>query len=259
MQQSLLWELAKEGHENSYLFGTMHVKSQKVFSRIDQLKELISDVELFVAEYNLDQVKFVQNAGDLLIPEGKSVRDILGEKKFLRIQKSIFKSFKLDLSQFEYYLPLLTVNVIAEAILTKDYNLPLDVFLWNYAKELDKSLDGAETYASQQVIMKKIKVSDQIKMLKDVARKPYKYRKSILKMAEWYEEEAINVLYKNGKKSLGKYKNILLKRRNFIMASQFEKFSKEKMTFFAVGAGHLAGEYGILKLLKDKGWKLKAI
>ncbi|GLR16293.1 conjugative transfer protein GumN [Portibacter lacus] len=237
----------------------MHVKSQRVFTRLTQLKELILESDLFIAEYNLDNIQFVQHAEDLLIPDGKSLSDLIGEKKFRKIHKIIEKSFKVDLRQFEYYLPLLIVNIIGEAILTKDYHLPLDIFLWNFAKESEKELDGVETYASQQQIMQAIKMKDQLKMVKDISKRPYIYRKNILKMAKWYEEESINLLYKNGKKSLGKYKHILLKKRNFIMADRFEELTLNQKSFMAVGAGHLAGQHGILKLLKDKGWKLKAI
>ena len=34
---------------------------------------------------------------------------------------------------------------------------------------------------------------------------------------------------------------------------------KEKPTFFAVGAGHLGGEKGVVRLLRDKGYTLKPL
>ncbi len=259
MKQSLLWKVSKTDHMDSYLFGTMHVKSKQVFQRITQLDSVINDIDLFAAEYHLDRVQFVQKPTDLMVPEGRSQRDYLGERKFRRMQRIVEKSFRVDLSQFEYYLPLLVVNVIAEAILSKDFKLSLDQYLWKLAKEKGKKLEGVETYASQQEIMQKIKLEDQLKMLKDIARNPSKYRRSVLKMADWYQNEEINKLYKNGKKSLGKYRYILLKRRNLIMASRMENLSKQDRVFFAIGAGHLGGEIGILKLLKEMGWKLSPL
>ena len=258
MKQSLLWKASKKGAKDSFIFGTMHVKSKKVFTRIVQIESIFEHIDTFVAEYNLDEVNFVQQPSDLLIPKGKSIRETLGEKKFFKIRKIIEKAFAIDISQYEYYLPLLLVNVIGEAILSKDYHLPLDLHLWDLAKKKGISLDGVEDYKSQMDIMAKIKINDQIKMLKDIAKNPTKYRKSILKMASWYEEEKIIVLYKKGKVSLGKYKNILLKRRNYIMRSRFEELASNQSIFMAIGAGHLGGKDGLLKLLKDKSWKLKA-
>lgn len=258
MKQALLWKLSKQGYHDSYIFGTMHVKSKQVFSKVEELEALIINADLFVAEYDLDEVSFVQKPTDMLIPDGASIRDLLGEKKFNRISRMISKAFQVDIRQFEYYLPLLIVNVVAEAILTKDYGLPLDMHLWKIAKIHGKVRAGAETYEAQQKVMRKIKLKDQLKMVKDIAKNPSKYRKSILRMAKLYEEEKIVTLYNSGKKSLGKYKKILLTKRNRIMAERFKTFSSESSTFMAVGAGHLAGGTGILKLLKDQGWRLKA-
>ncbi len=259
MKQSLLWKISKKGKPDSYIFGTMHVKDKQVFSRIGQIEMLINEVDAFAAEYHLDKVQFVQQPSDLLIANGQSLSELLGEKKFLKMQKLFEKSFGIDLAQFEYYLPLLIINIIAEAILSRDYHLPLDLHLWKIAKSRNKTLLGVESYESQQVILKKILLKDQIKMLKEISKNPKKYRKNILKMAQFYQEEKIDLLYKNGKKSLGKYKNLLLKRRNFIMAEKFDMLANNEAIFFAVGAGHLCGSFGLLKLLKKRNWKLQPI
>ena len=259
MKQSLLWKLSRKGRLDSYLLGTMHVKDKSVFGRINQIETLIGEVDLFAAEYDLDEVRFVQQPNDLLIPNGLSIRDILGDRKFKRTQKIIDKFFGIDIVQFEFYLPLLLVNVIAESILTKDYNLPLDLYLWNIAKTHEIRRCGIETYESQQKIMQAIHIKDQLKMLKTISKSPSKYRKSVLSMAKLYEEENITELYKKGKKSLGKYKKMLLDHRNYIMARRFEDLSERQAIFVVVGAGHLSGNSGLLKLLKEKGWQLKAI
>lgn len=259
MKNALLWKLSKDGYHPSYIFGTMHVKSQQAFTRINDIEACLDQSQVFAAEYNLDQVQFVQQPSDLLIPDGKSLRDEVGDKKFLKMQGIIEKTYDVDISQYEYYLPLLLVNVIAEAILSKEHKLPLDMFLWKMAKEKGLQLEGVESYESQQIIMRKIKLKDQAKMVSEIARNPSKYRKSILQMANLYEEENILLLYKKGKRSLGRYRNILLKRRNKIMAARTEELSQTQSAFIAVGAGHLAGNYGVLRLLKEKGWKLEAL
>ncbi|WP_235295689.1 TraB/GumN family protein [Portibacter marinus] len=259
MKQSLLWKLQKENHHTSFLFGTMHVKSQAAFQRIEQVKRILEDVDVFAAEYHLDEVQSHAANEHLFIPEGGKISDILSKKKFERIRNQLIKSFSIDLQLFDRFLPMVLVNFIGEAILSQEYNLPLDVYLWKYAKSLDKKLKGMETFESQRKILHNISLSDQIKMLKDLARNTGKYRKNIFRMSMWYEEEQIQKLYKNGKQSLGKYKHILLKNRNKKIAARFDQISESRSLFCAVGAGHLAGNYGILVLLKNNNWKLEAI
>jgi uncharacterized protein YbaP (TraB family) len=51
----------------------------------------------------------------------------------------------------------------------------------------------------------------------------------------------------------------LLFDRNKIMARRFAEMARQNSLFCAVGAGHLAGQKGMLRLLKKQGFKVRAI
>jgi hypothetical protein len=51
----------------------------------------------------------------------------------------------------------------------------------------------------------------------------------------------------------------LLDKRNQNWIPAIEQNIRQKSTFFAVGAGHLGGEKGVLKLLQQKGYTLKSL
>jgi uncharacterized protein YbaP (TraB family) len=78
-------------------------------------------------------------------------------------------------------------------------------------------------------------------------------------MTTLYLEGDIQKLYKATKKGSGKLRKILLFNRNKIMANRIDQFAKEETFFAAIGAGHLGGEKGVLRLLKLKGWKVKPV
>jgi len=61
------------------------------------------------------------------------------------------------------------------------------------------------------------------------------------------------------KKSLGKFRHILLYDRNVNMSNTIASIIHKKPTFFAVGAAHLAGNKGILALLKRKKINIKSV
>ena len=56
-----------------------------------------------------------------------------------------------------------------------------------------------------------------------------------------------------------KYENIFLNERNLKWIPVIESLIKAKPTFVAVGAAHLGGEMGVLKLLKNQGYTLKQL
>jgi uncharacterized protein YbaP (TraB family) len=51
----------------------------------------------------------------------------------------------------------------------------------------------------------------------------------------------------------------LLATRNKNWISRIQQITKEKPTFFAVGAGHLGGKKGVIALLRNEGFTVKAV
>jgi uncharacterized protein YbaP (TraB family) len=89
------------------------------------------------------------------------------------------------------------------------------------------------------------------------------YAETIIKA--WVEgklkilEEIIYQPLKEKPELLPIYKRLFLDR-NRAMVSKIEDFLKtEKRYFIVVGAGHLAGEEGIIELLKKKGYRLRQL
>jgi len=58
---------------------------------------------------------------------------------------------------------------------------------------------------------------------------------------------------------MGKLRKMMIDDRNFIMADRIAKMTSQQTAFVAVGAGHLGGKKGVLRLLKLKDIKLKPI
>ena len=54
-------------------------------------------------------------------------------------------------------------------------------------------------------------------------------------------------------------RRILLYKRNYIITDSISKHAQGSSVFCAVGAGHLHGYKGILRLLKHKGFKVKPV
>jgi uncharacterized protein YbaP (TraB family) len=51
----------------------------------------------------------------------------------------------------------------------------------------------------------------------------------------------------------------MLDNRNLKWIPQIIETSKETPTFYAVGAGHLGGEKGVIRLLRKEGFKVTAV
>ena len=81
-------------------------------------------------------------------------------------------------------------------------------------------------------------------------------------MVQMYKNQLINDMVSmigDEEEQLSEYEDILLNKRNEAWISGMRTMMSEMPTFFAVGAGHLAGERGVIHLLRKAGYDVTAI
>ena len=258
---SLLWEIKHNDLPySSYVFGTMHIRDSRAFQLVDLLKTKIDNCDLFATEINLSEAASFQLDSDyLFLPEDITIKSLLGPKKFEKLNTIFQKAYQVDLVDNNRFKPILITQKIAESIFNAESEFSLDGYLSQYANTQGKNMKGLETLEEQRDILANIPLEYQIKMLKEIGRNVKSFRKKTLKLMELYEEGAIQKLYLSSKRSLGKLKKMMLFDRNQLMVERMNPILKEGSFFCAIGAAHLSGKSGVLKGLKDLGYKLKPI
>lgn len=258
-KESLLWEITNQETGNtSYLFGTMHIRDNRAFRYLNIIKAKISRCKLYAAEFDLHNEGNME-FGNYMEMDDQQIDQLIPEKKYKKLQRVLMKAFQIDLSAFNKLRPIFVSNIIAESILSRDNQLPLDSYLWRYAEQEEKQLVGIESYQEQINILKSIPIDYQLKSLMGIGKNVKKYRRQILSLTRYYENSELSKLYKSGKASLGKLRKLLLYRRNKVMGERIAKLISQNSVFCSIGAGHLAGNKGVLKILKSKGFTLKPV
>ena len=152
--------------------------------------------------------------------------------------------------------------------------LALDAVLYTTAQGAGKEVGGIETVEEQMRLFEQFNKDEQIAMLKstldgmDKARK--EGRNPVDEMRKAYLSGDLAKLDKSlnewmtglDPKLIARFMEVLLTRRNRVMAERIGeklKSAPAKSQFFAIGAGHLMGEEGLLKLLEKRGLKLTRV
>lgn len=256
-KQTLLWKLTGEGiAAPSYLFGTMHVQDARAFANIVAVQEKVSDCEAFAAEFHLDEAAADFDGSSMLLPNGQSLQHYIPSKKYDRLRQRLLKTTKVDLDHLQRSLPFMIVNVIGGSILKADMPVSLDEHLWNHARQAGKTLLGIETFQEQMEVLQQIPVEMQVKMLLDLGRNLSRYRQHLQHLADLYCKGDIHGLFITVKKNAKGLRKIMLWRRNEIMAVRIAALAREHSLFAAIGAGHMVGGKGVLRLLKKQGLKV---
>lgn len=257
-KNTLLWKIVHPKFEGeSFVFGTMHVSDERAFRLEEIVKEKINSCDAFALEFNLDAAELGVTSEAMSLPEGITLQSLLSPKKFDKISKRFELLTGYDLRMFNQSIPMQITNLMASVVLSSDRLKSLDETLFQYAKEQGKLLLGIETFDEQLEILRKIPLENQLKSMLKVFKNFPRFRKQVIKMTELYERGDIQQLYKSTKKSTGSERKLLLYDRNEIMADRISKMMSEQTILCAIGAAHLSGKKGVLRLLKQRGIKVK--
>lgn len=257
---SLLWQISTPQLPTpSYILGTMHIQPKKNPNWKTSFEEYIAQCDSFATEFNLEEVDANLIAEYAQIPNNQSLADFIPSKKIAKLERIFLKSARLPFRGLLHTKPLFITNLLTEKMLTDDNSIAMDSDLFQMAKAMGKDCTGIETFAEQLVVLNKIPLDYQIKSLLKIGKNISQFRKGLKRMFSIYEEGDVQKIHKIATKGVGKMRKLMLYRRNEIMADRiFEKIYK-KSIFCAIGAGHLGGKQGVLRLLKRKGFTVKPV
>lgn len=259
-RNSLLWKITEpETRTTSYVYGTMHVQNTAAFTFVDQITDIIDSKMYYYGETDLDDLGDLQAQYNIyLLPDHKQLSDYISQAKYAKWCRVVNKHFNLDLDRFDRFIPFYILSNLQVRYLSSDHSLPLDKYLWDYAKSQHKHLAGLESAQEQVMVMNDMSIESQLKMLKDFLAYPRKFKHSIEKLERYYQDQNINKLYQATRKSLGGHRKLLLESRNKNMANKILSL-KTQPSVYTFGAAHLSGNHGVLPLLRRGGLNVTAV
>ena len=263
LENALLWEISGNGLEkSSYLFGTIHVTCNATLS--EHVKDALNKTTQLALEIDMDdpgmQGKIMLN---MRMKENKTLKNFVSEEDFAAIDSLFTKKVGMSVKMLQSMKPSLLSAMFLPSLLDCSMQ-SIEVELIKVAKEQKEDIKGLETVASQMEIFDLIPYEDQVEeLLKSVKDNLLRDKENLVKMLEIYDSENITEMltYMEDDKenNLGKYMDIMLDKRNKNWIPVIIAYAKEQPTFFGVGAGHLAGENGVIQLLRKEGYTLRPI
>ena len=156
--------------------------------------------------------------------------------------------------------PFTLTSMVTMGFLPCDEPFSPESFFASKATEGNKEIIALETAKFQfglfDEIPRDIQIQEIIRTLKDNTGKT-----ELEQMMKIYLSGDLEGLYVFMKSNamMEQFQTQLLDERNEAWIPQLETLFKSGSTFVAVGAGHLAGEKGVLSLLKEKGYQVEGI
>ena len=263
-QISLLWKIEGNGlKQPSYLFGTMHLIEKQYFYFPESLEKIVKKSDLLVMEIAgiPDQAKAMEY---LVLKEGTFYDFFTPEQMdtILAWTKSKMmldeKAFDLTFSKFKPFVLVQTATQMQFIGKTESYELTLQ----NIANKSKIKMEGLETIADQMKIFDDLTKTQQAEMVMEGIRDEVKSSEMNVRMQQIYRRQRIDSLYNMIHQEGGvleKEQEAFLDNRNRNWIPKIKNYVSQGKTFIAVGAGHLGGENGVIRLLEKEGFTLTPV
>lgn len=258
--KSLLWEVSGNGLEKpSYVFGTIHMICQDDYIMTETIQNTLKNVDAFYAEIdfsNPENMAVMQQSMTSEIP----LSERLEPAKYNELKSLLKEVVDLDITQFEHLTDAAIVSMVTfKSFPCTDFKM-YELELLQTAAATQKKMGGLETATEQMEILGKTLGIDAVfEMLSDLKKDGFKSTKEMVAL---YTNQDVQGLYDYMKKSsymTDDVYNEMLTKRNHNWINEMPELMKNQSVFFAVGAAHLSGNDGVLKLLKDNGYTVKPV
>jgi len=262
--QGLLWKIERTGQAPSYVFGTIHSEDSRVTTLPQPVQTVFNATSQYVMEVVLDANAMQAMVGAMMFNDGRTLQQIVGPAAY---QKSVA-------AMAGYGMPEQALQIMKPWALAVTLSMPkpktgmaLDLVLMQQATEQGKQTAGLESIEEQIGVFNQLTQREQAIMLEDTLKHLPEMEQLFAEMHTIYLARDLarlvrlsNEMLAKGNRELGKkvmYQ--LVDVRNRRMVTRMEAHLKQGNAFIAIGALHLPGEMGVLKLLAQKGYRVSAV
>ena len=260
---SLLWEISGNGlQQPSYLFGTKHMICKEDFLLSETAKQKFNSSKQVYLELDMDdpqlQMTMMQQ---LQLPSNESLKNKFDESDFKALDSFLMKELNMNLAVFDQFKPMMVMSLLAQRVLSCAEMESYEMNFVKMATEQKKELLGLEKVEDQLAVFDAIPDSLEIRSIMNMVNDFDAQKKEFNRMSTIYKSQDLEALYQliaESPEMMGS-QELLLDRRNRNWIPVMDSAMKKTSTFFAVGAGHLGGNQGVLELLRKQGYSVKPI
>lgn len=272
-ENSLIWEISGNGLEKpSFLYGTIHIIGKDDFfltdptvAAFDKSEKVIFEIDMEEMSNPLIMFSLIKN---LTMPDGITLKTLLEPEDYKFVHEKFgalgFPPFVTGM--FDKVKPMFLTAFASGDMdpngLQNGNMVSYEMEFMKMAQNQELPMGGLETIEFQMSIFDSIPYQDQANMLLESMKIEGEGMDELDIMVELYKNQdliGMEAMFSSEEGGLGEWDDILLNKRNENWIPIMEEMMPKQPTFFAVGAGHLVGEMGVVALLRKEGYTVNPL
>lgn len=276
-QAQLLWKVSGNGLDRpSYVIGTHHLAPLSVKDSIANLQQAIDQTEQVYGEIVMDDANnpeiLMKMQQAMMLPADTTLKSFYTQAQYDTIAAVVKNYMGVDLALFDKLKPATITTQLSVALAMKSLKRfnpqeQLDTWFQTQARQAGKKVGSLETIDMQiNVLYNSQTLMRQALLLYCTATHIEQGVDQSLRMNQAYMKQDLDELLAIIEEKMGdacdstpEEISTLIYGRNANWACQFPSIMKQSPTLFVVGAGHLPGPQGLLKLLQKQGYTVEAM
>jgi uncharacterized protein len=273
----LFWRIeGKGGVAPSWLLGTAHVTDRRVTTvnaaiaeKLAKSKVVILELREIADKKRMQEDMMSLHSNYILMPNGQSMWDYIpdDQESLIRYHPNVAGMPPEMLGMYQPWFATQLMGVPMCEILRQPYKEALDERLAGLAKEAGVPVTGLERMDEQLAVMSDTPIEKQAEYLLEMAKLKLPVEDLFQTLVEMYLKRQVSgymPLMRQLAETRGAidspeteaFMEKLVDKRNALMALRAKPWIDKGNAFIAVGALHLAGEKGVIELLRKAGYTL---
>lgn len=259
--RGLLWKIETPGTAASFLLGTFHSGDPRITTLPCPVKEVFDRAASYTMEMITNGAGIVSMAEAMFFSDGKTLKDVTGEPLYRDTLRAVGGGPNGAIDNMKPWAVMMMLSNPRPG-----GGLFLDMALQLEATRQGKPTYGLETMQEQISVFNGMSLEDQVSLLRDAVQTHTATDAAMEELTQAYLKRDLTGLLALDEKYKPADARVydvmmdrLLTQRNRNMAERMRARLKEGNAFIAVGALHLPGETGLLRLLSDAGYRVTRI
>ena len=257
LENSLLWEVSGNGlSKPSYLYGTIHMICSGDYFLTEKTKRAFDASNKLVLEINFSDPKEMTEMQQLAMGK-EPLSKKLSPEQASKLDAILKKSAGMTIQQVDAFSLVTVMSLISMKTFGCNDLKFYEMDFIDKAKAKKLEIAGLETVKSQfKSLNDAYSDSEMIAMLEESDVEETK------QLVIDYKQENLEALYKESTAENvmnAKAKKYMLDDRNLNWGKILPEMMQKESLFVAVGSAHLAGDLGIINLLRKAGYTVKPV
>jgi uncharacterized protein YbaP (TraB family) len=264
VQGGLLWRISRSGLTPSYLLGTIHSADPRVLNLRPAVQQALDRSDRFIMEMQMEADALLSMGVNMMLTDGSTLETLIGQDLYRQVLRAMA----------DYGFPEMMVGNLKPWAVMALLSMPkptgeqvLDMVLYQQAKTAGKPTAGLETAQEQLAVFEGLSIPDQIALLKMTLAQLPELPRMFERLIQAYTADDLQQIASlaaeyNSHAQAGAGQRFMVQlndSRNRRMAERMAPYLQQGNSFIAVGALHLTGQAGLIRLLQQRGYAVTPV